>query len=70
MLSIHESLEPTVRGVELPPYGDPQLSALYWDARHARVTGAAFFDWYLDYTRLRGIFLQECGTQVDVSPGY
>eukprot|EP00435_Cladocopium_sp_Y103_P021950 s1929_g5.t1 len=36
----------------LPPYGDEDLSVLYWDARHAR-SGAAFFDWYLDYSRPR-----------------
>lgn len=42
----------------LPPYGDEDLSVLYWDARHAR-SGAAFFDWYLDYSRLRSVFHQE-----------
>ncbi|CAL1157329.1 unnamed protein product [Cladocopium goreaui] len=69
MLSVGESVE---RGLSttvaersekfskggLPPYGDEDLSVLYWDARHAR-SGAAFFDWYLDYSRLRSVFHQE-----------
>ncbi|CAE7422797.1 EEF1AKNMT [Symbiodinium sp. CCMP2592] len=42
-------------GSEAPPYADPKLGAVYWDARHARA-GAAFFDWYVPYARLHPVF--------------
>jgi len=70
MLSVGESIErgDKAPSMALPPYGDLELAALYWDARHAR-SGAAFFDWYLDYSRLRPIIQQEfpsCETHPEI----
>ncbi|CAE7895114.1 EEF1AKNMT, partial [Symbiodinium sp. KB8] len=49
------SATPAGAGSEAPPYADPKLGSVYWDARHARA-GAAFFDWYVPYARLHPVF--------------
>ncbi|CAK0799020.1 unnamed protein product [Prorocentrum cordatum] len=48
----------TAAGLEAPPpYGDPSLGLVYWDARHTE-GGDGPYDWYLGFEALRGPLLR------------